>query len=152
MTRRLLLVLATAVLVSVPAVGCASDDGGDTATQAAPSTSADTGADTLGAGIENLQGQLCSGLTELEGNLTEISTSGTDAGQDVLAGIGSFATALDAAAAALTGAGASDAATAAEDLAASLESLSNSTGEDAQAGAGEAAEKAQQLSDALECP
>ncbi len=151
--NRLFLVLTVALLVSVPALGCASDDGGGTATQAAPSTSAgsDTGASTLGAGIESVQGQLCPGLSGLEADLTEVSTSGTDAGQDVLAGIGSFASALETAAATLSAAGATDVATAATDLAASLESLSTSGGEDARALAGDAVEQTQQLTETLQC-
>ena len=154
--RRFAAVL-TVALMALAALGCASDDESDAPTEAATGTNGntDTGTRTLGEGIENLQeaqAQLCPELSDLESDLTEVSTSGTEAGQDVLEGLGSFASALEAAASTLTGAGAEDAATAAEDLASSLESLSTSGGEDAQALAGEAADGAQQLTDALQCP
>ncbi len=137
-----------ALLVLVSAVGCGSDDEGSASTQAAV-TSGDTG--TAGVSLEAAQAALCSKLSDVEADLTDISTNGTEAGDDVRAGFGSFASALEAAATTLNAAGAGDAATAAENLASDLESLSTSGGEDAQEGAGEAADKAQQLSGELQC-
>ena len=151
--RHLAAALAVALLVSVPALGCGSDDGDNGTTEAA--TGADTGTRTLGEGIEKLQEaqtQVCPELADLEANLTEVSTSGTEAGQDVLQGLGDAGAAIEARVAALNAAGLDDAATAAEDLASRLKSLSTSSGEDARALAGEAADGAQQLTDALQCP
>jgi hypothetical protein len=140
-------IVALVVLVSV--VGCGSDDEGSPTAEATV-TSGDSG--TAGVSLQAAQAALCSRLSDVEADLTEISANGTEAGDDVRAGFGSFATALEAAAATLSGAGAEDAATAAEDLASDLDSLSTSGGEDARAGAGEAADKAQQLADELQCP
>lgn len=134
-------------MVMVPALGCGGDDEDAATTEAATTTSDDAGAGTGAA-----QAQLCPQLSGLEADLEDVSASGTEAGQDVLEGLGSFAAAFETAATTLTAAGATDAATAAEDLAANLESLSTSSGEDARALAGEAADGAQQLSDALQCP
>jgi hypothetical protein len=141
--------LIVALLVLVAATGCGSDDGG-TASTAAAETSGASG--TVVAGLQEAQAKLCSKLSDVEADLTEISTSGTEAGQDVLAGFGSFATALEAGAATLNAAGAGEAATTAENLASDLKSLATSGGEDAQARAGEAADKAQQLTEDLQCP
>ena len=155
-TRRVAAALTAALMVLIPSLGCGSDDDdGSAPTAAATGTTAETGTGTVDEGIDSLeeaQAQLCPELSDLEGDLEEVSTSGTEAGQEALAGFGSFAAALEAASAALTSAGATDAATAAEDLAASLESISTSGGEDARAAAGEAAEGAQELTDALQCP
>ena len=156
-TRRFAAVLTAALMVVVPALGCASDDDGSAPTEAATGTndSADAATGTVDEGIDSLQeaqAELCPELSDVEADLEEVSTSGTEAGQEALAGFGSFAASLEAVAAALTSAGATDAATAAEDLAASLESLSTSGGEDARAAAGEAADGAQQLTEALQCP
>ena len=155
--RRIAAALTAALMVLVPSLGCGSDDDGSAPTAAATGTtdSAETSAGTVDEGIDSLQeaqAELCPELSGVEADLEEVSTSGTEAGQEALAGFGSFAASLDAVAAALTSAGATDAATAAEDLAASLESLSTSGGEDARAAAGEAAEGAQQLAEALQCP
>src|SRR6186997_2806721 len=87
-----------ALLVLVAAAGCGSDDGG-TASTAAAETSGVSG--TGAAGLEQAQAALCSKLSDVEADLTDISANGTEAGQDVLAGFGSFATALEAAAATL---------------------------------------------------
>ena len=133
--RRLAAVFTAALMIVLLGVGCGSDDGGSAPTVAAPgATDTNAGTGTLGAGITSLQdaqAQLCPELSSLEADLAEVSTSGTEAGQNVLAGLGSFAAAFEAAGTALTSAGADDAATAASDLAASLESLSTSSGEDA---------------------
>ena len=138
-----------AVLVLVSALGCGSDDEVSVPTGAATTNGA---SGTVVAGLQEAQAQLCSKLSDVQADLTEISTSGTEAGQDVLAGFGSFATTLEAGAATLNAAGAGEAATAAENLASDLKSLSTSGGEEARAGAGEAADKAQQLTDDLQCP
>jgi hypothetical protein len=135
--------MIVALLVTVPALGCASDDEGSVTSEATA---------TAGAGLEAAQTQLCSRLSDVEADLTEISASGTEAGEDVRAGFGSLAVALEASVATLNAAGAGEAATAAEDLASALESLSTSSGEDARASAGEAADKTQQLSEELQCP
>ena len=157
MTRRVAVALTVALLVSVPALGCAADDEATAPSEAAADTtgSADTGTRTAGQAIETLQevqAQLCGELSDLDADLTEVSTSGTEAGQDVLDRIGSFAATFETGAASLTAAGADDAAAAAEELAANLESLSTSGGEDARAAAGDAADRAQELSDAMQCP
>ncbi len=157
MTRRLATAFTIALLAFVSASGCASDDEGNEPTEAATDAadSSETDARTLGEGIESLQdaqARLCPELSDLEADLREVAASGTEPGQDALAGLGSFAAAFEAAATALTGAGAADAAAAAEDLASSLEALSTSGGEDARARADEAADAAQQLTDALQCP
>ena len=133
-----------AAFVMVAALGCGSDEG-NAPTEAAPANAtteaatgnADTGTGTGGAieSLQEAQAQLCSEVSDLEADLTEVSTSGTEAGQDVLERLGSGAAALEAGAATLRTAGADDAATAAEDLASRLQSLSTSGGEDAQ-GAG----------------
>ena len=102
--------------------------------------------------LQEVKTQLCGELSDLDADLTEVSTSGTEAGQDVLDRIGSFATTFETGAASLTAVGADDAAAAAEELAANLESLSTSGGEDARALAGDGAERAQELSDAMQCP
>ena len=155
MTRRVMVGLTVTLLVLVPGVGCASDDEGNAPSEAATNDTTATATRTPGEGIENLQeakAQLCPELSDLEGELTEVSESGTEVGRDVLEAFESSAAAFESAAAALSGVGAADAATAAEDLASSLESLSTSGGEDARARAGEAADGAQQLTDALQCP
>ena len=150
-TRHFATALVAALLVLVPALGCGGDDEGSANdARLRPRATGSTG-----TGIENLQeaqAQLCPELSDLSADLAEVSTSGTDAGQDALARIGSAAATLAASATALTQAGADDAATAAEDLSSSLKSLATSGGEDAQARAGEAADGVQQLSDALQCP
>jgi len=148
-TFRLGATMIVALLLLVSALGCASDDEGGASTQAAV-TSGDTG--TAGISLQAAQAALCSKLSDVEADLTDISTNGTEAGDDVRAGFGSFASALETAAATLNAAGAGDAATAAENLASDLESISTSSGEEAREGAGEAAEKAQQLTDELQCP
>ena len=119
-TRRLGASVLMALMVMVPGLGCGSDDESSTPTEAA--TEAATGATdtetrTLGEGIENLQeaqAQLCPELSDLSGDLTEISASGTEAGEDVLEGIASISEALTTSAAALTDAGNDEAASAAE--------------------------------------
>ncbi len=118
-----------AAFIVVAALGCGSDEGNapteaatGNATTAAATGSADTGTATA-EGIDSLQeaqAQLCSEVSDLEADLTEVSTSGTEAGQDVLERLGSGAAALEAGAATLRTAGADDAATAAEDLASRL--------------------------------
>jgi hypothetical protein len=148
-TFRLGATLIVALLVLVSAVACGSDDEGSAPTEAA-TTNGDSGTGAI-ASLQEAQAQLCSRLSDVEADLTEVSTSGTEAGQDVLARLASFAAALEASAATLTTAGAADAATAAENLASDLESLSDSSGEDAQARAGEAADSAQELTEALQC-
>ena len=90
MTRRFGAALVVAVVVLVSALGCASDDDDSGTTEAATGATGntDTGTRTLGEGIENLQdaqAQLCPELANLSADLTEISTSGTEAGQDALA-------------------------------------------------------------------
>jgi hypothetical protein len=149
-TRRFGAALVTALVVVVPAFGCASDDEDSTTSEAAATAPPGTGTVDEGVDIEEAQAQLCSGLSDLEADLTEAS-GGTEAGADLRARLASFAVALEAGAQTLTSAGAADAATAAESLASDLESLSTASGEDAQARAGEAADGAQQLTDALEC-
>ena len=146
--RRFVAALVAALLVLIPALGCGSDDDDSATTAAATGTDTGNGVDSL----QEAQTQLCSRLSDVEADLTEVSTSGTEAGQDVLAGLASFAAALTASAETLTTAGAADAATTAKNLASDLESLSTSGGEDAQARAGDAADEAQQLSDELRCP
>ena len=151
LTRRFAAALVAALIVLVPALGCASDDEGSATTEAASTAPSGTGTVDDGVDIEEAQAQLCSGLSDLEADLTEVSAGGTEAGADLRARLASFAAALEAGAQTLTTAGAADAATAAENLASDLESLSTASGEDAQARAGEAADGAQQLTDALEC-
>ena len=141
--------LIVAVLVTVSALGCGSDDEVSVPTGAATTNGA---SGTGVAGLEQAQAALCAKLSDVKTDLTDISANGTEAGQDVLAGFGSFAAALKTGAASLSAAGAGEAATAAESLASDLESLSTSGGEDAQARAGEAADKAQQLTEDLQCP
>lgn len=153
-TRRVAAALTVALLVSVPALGCAGSEESTAPSEAAADAtgSADTGASTVGQRLQEVKTQLCGELSDLDADLTEVSTSGTEAGQDVLDRIGSFATTFESGAASLTAVGADDAAAAAEELAANLESLSTSGGEDARALAGDGAERAQELSDALQCP
>ena len=156
MTRRFGAALVVAVVVLVSALGCASDD--DSAT-----TEAATGA--TGYRHRNAHARrgnreppggpgaaLSRAVGPLGGPRRRSPPSGTEAGQDALAAIGSTAAALADSATSLTEAGADEAASAAEDLASSLESLAASGGEDAQARAGEAADGVQQLTDALQCP
>ena len=154
MTRRVAAALTVALLVSVPALGCAGSEESTAPSEASADAtgSADTGASTVGQRLQEVKTQLCGELSDLDADLTEVSTSGTEAGQDVLDRIGSFATTFESGAASLTAVGADDAAAAAEELAANLESLSTSGGEDARALAGDGAERAQELSDALQCP
>jgi hypothetical protein len=149
---RLFVAALTLVSLLAVAAGCGSSDEGAASTAAATGTG---GSRTLGEGIENLQdaqAQLCPELVTLKADLTEVSATGTDAGQDVLDRVAALADTAKTAAASLNTAGAEDAATAAEDLSSSLESLSTSGGEDARALADEAAVKTQQLTDALQCP
>ena len=151
-TRRFGAALVAVLMVAIPALGCASDDEDSTTSEAATSTAASgTGTVDEGIDIQEVQAQLCSGLSDLEADLTEVSAGESEVGAELRARLASFATALEAGAQTLTTAGAADAATAAESLASDLESLSTSSGEDAQARAGEAADGAQQLTDALEC-
>ena len=152
-TRRFGAALVTALVVAVPTFGCASDDEDGTTSEAAASTAA-SGTGTADEGIDSLeeaQALACSGLSDLEADLTELSAGETEAGADLRARLAVFAAALEGVAESLTTAGAADAATAAETLASDLEALSTASGEDAQARAGEAADGAQQLTDALEC-
>ena len=73
-TRRFGAALVAALMVSVLALGCASDDEGDATTEAATGAtgSTDTGTRTLGEGIENLQeaqAQLCPAMESLSADL-----------------------------------------------------------------------------------
>ena len=149
-TFRLGATLIVALLVLVSAVACGSDDEGSAPTEAA-TTNGDSGTGAI-ASLQEAQAQLCSKVSDVEADLTEISVSGTEAGEDVRASFASLAEALEDGAATLSAAGAGEAATAAEDLASDLESLSTSGGEDARAGAAEAADKAEQLTEDLQCP
>jgi len=151
-TRRFGAALIIALVVAVSAFGCASDD--DDATSEAATSTAASATGTVDEGVDSLeeaQALACSGLSDLESDLTELSAGETGAGADLRARLAAFAAALEGVAESLTTAGAVDAATAAEDLASDLEALSTASGEDAQARAGEAADGAQQLTDALEC-
>jgi hypothetical protein len=148
--RRFPVALALVFLVVV-AAGCGSNDEAAAPTAAATAGNGDTGG-TLTEGIQNAKAELCPRLVDLKADLTEVSASGTDAGQDVLDRLAASANTVKTAAASLSTAGAEDAATAAEDLSSSLESVSTSGGADARALAGEAAVKTQQLADTLQCP
>ena len=94
-TRRFAAALTAALMVLVRALGCGSDDDESAPTEAATGTNhADTATGTVDEDIDSLQeaqAQLCPELSDLEVDLTEVSTSGTEAGQDALAGFGSFA-------------------------------------------------------------
>ncbi len=148
-TRHFATALVAALMVLVPALGCGGDDEGSGTTEAATAASRPVPGSRTS---RRPRPSSVPELSDLSADLAEVSTSGTDAGQDALARIGSAAATLAASATALTQAGADDAATAAEDLSSSLKSLATSGGEDAQARAGEAADGVQQLSDALQCP
>ena len=157
-TRRFGAALVAALMVSVLALGCASDDEGDATTEAATGAtgSTDTGTRTLGEGIENLQeaqAQLCPELSNLSADLDgDLHRRGPRAARTPLPPSRSTAAALAASAPSLTEAGADEAAAAAEDLASSLESLAASGADDIEDAAGEAAEGVEQLTDALQCP